>query len=162
MEFFSHGTDIAFGCIDGIIRLWNTQNWRLERKISSSNNKSILQMISFFHKGASYLVSMSTDLTLQIWCIDEEEGKQNDFTYPIKISKDGRDIFDMCMNYVSGEILVLVNNQIVVVDCIGKKTRKIDLEKEYIRMETFYHPAFPQNSVALLSSQKNYNLLFRY
>jgi len=49
--------------------------------------------------------------------------------------------------------LLLANNQIAIIDCIGRclKTR-IPMKRDFLRVQPFFHPFFSQNTFALLNT----------
>jgi len=157
MQFFPHNTNIAFGCSDGAIHLFDTPTMKLAPKIKAhSHSKPIERLFSFCGKAdvpnapavdVVYLVCVSTD-SVAVWDTTNEPKAIKEISLKtLAVEK----ISGIQFNYQTGEIYFLTEREVIGLDIQKwEVTTRINSDRA-VKLAPFFHPGICGQSFVLLS-----------
>lgn len=148
IEIFAREDYVAFGCSDGVTRLWNVLTGEI-LKTEMIPQKSISFMHSYIEHDRSYLCNISSDGVYSKWRLNGNSDPVLDFK-----SNGYYDVNDVSPNSNERVISILTDKQVLIKDYINDTDSdkvSISSKKNFTSISYFNHSKHPKSSVILLS-----------
>lgn len=146
LEVFSKLRLLAFGGVDGSIRLWDPERHEFAKMLVGGHrgSASVTRLFSFQREGMTWLVSAGSDGAVCLWNVTTGKLEKS-----VPKAHDGG-VTDMTYHPLSGLLVTTGNDKCIVVwDLRGlQEIRRTPTgKKHYAVAQAFIHPQFPANAL---------------
>lgn len=148
IEAFAQEDYIAFGCSDGVVRLWDAVTKEVVKTLQASP-KHVFGMHSYYEHDGSFLCVVGVDGSVSKWKVSRN-------SEPILDSKSPgfTEVYDFSPNGIDRTLNILTEKYVIVRDYINDiDVTKVSLnaKSSFSSIYTFSHPKYPSSSTILLS-----------